>query len=92
LDGLSSTPNPGATSSQGNQGMLANVNQGSPRANLNLQQPFYQTMAYGPNIPPMGNGVPHVPVPDVLFPRTLAHDTPNTVNDHYGGMAEGVRE
>jgi hypothetical protein len=44
-----STPHPGgggSTSNQGNQGVLANVGQPNPRVNLNLQQPFYQTMAY----------------------------------------------
>jgi hypothetical protein len=34
-------------------------------------------MAYGPNIPPMGTGVPHGPIPDILFPRTPAYATPN---------------
>jgi hypothetical protein len=48
---------------QGNQGTLANVSQPNLGTNLNLQQPFYQTMAYGPNIPPMGSGIPHGPVP-----------------------------
>jgi hypothetical protein len=49
-------------------------------------------MAYGLNIPPMGSCMPHGPVPDVLIPRTPAHDTCNTVNENYGGMAEGVME
>jgi hypothetical protein len=34
-------------------------------------------MAYGPNIPSMGMGVPHGPIPDMLFPRTPAYATPN---------------
>jgi hypothetical protein len=34
-------------------------------------------MAYGPNIPPMGMGVPHRPIPDIPFPRTPAYATPN---------------
>jgi hypothetical protein len=34
-------------------------------------------MAYGPNIPPMGMGVPHELIPDILFPRTPAYATPN---------------
>lgn len=49
-------------------------------------------MAYGMNIPPMGNGIPHGPVHDVLFPRTPAHPTPSMGNDNYGGMTDGVRE
>jgi hypothetical protein len=58
--------------------------------NLNLWQPFYQTIAYGLNIPPMENGVPHGPVPDVLFPRTPA---PNMLNVRpKGDMTNGVRE
>jgi hypothetical protein len=60
--------------------------------NLNLQQPFYQTMAYGPNIHPMGNGIPHRPVPDMFFTRTPAPYTPGTGNDVGGGMADGIRE
>jgi hypothetical protein len=30
--------------------------------NLNFHQPYYQTMAYGPNIPPTGTVVPHGPI------------------------------
>jgi hypothetical protein len=33
-------------------------------------------MAYGPNIPPTGTGVPHGPIPDIFFPRTPAYVTP----------------
>jgi hypothetical protein len=47
-------------------------------------------MAYGPNIPPMGMCVPHGPIPDVFFPRTLAYITPNPRVD--GEMNEGVRD
>jgi hypothetical protein len=49
-----------------------------------------QKMAYGPNIPPMGMGVPHGPIPDILFPRTPAYVTPNPRVD--GEMNEGVRD
>jgi hypothetical protein len=74
------TPNQGSTSNPRNRGggVLANVSQGNTGANLNLQQPYYQTMAYGPSMQPSGNGIPHGPVPDILFPRTLAPHTPNT--------------
>jgi hypothetical protein len=47
-------------------------------------------MAYGPNIPPMGMGVRHGPIPDVLFPRTPAYVTPNP--RVIGEMNEGVRD
>jgi hypothetical protein len=47
-------------------------------------------MAYGPNIPPMGMGVPHGPISNVLFPRTPAYITPNPRVD--GEMNEGVRD
>jgi hypothetical protein len=90
LEGLPSTPHPGGTSSQGNQGILANVGQPNLGVNSNLQQPFYQIMAYGPNIPSMGSGVPHRPVPDMFFPRTLALYTLGMVNDVGGGMTEGI--
>jgi hypothetical protein len=49
-------------------------------------------MAYGPNIPSMGNDIPHGPIPDILFPRTPPYPMPNPGNDNYGGMIEGVRE
>jgi hypothetical protein len=49
-------------------------------------------MVYGMNIPPMGSGVPHGPMPNILFPRTPAYPTPNTGIENYGGMTEGVRE
>jgi hypothetical protein len=45
-------------------------------------------MAYGPNIPPMGMGVPHGPIPDILFSRTSAYVTPNPQVE---GHNEGVR-
>jgi hypothetical protein len=48
-------------------------------------------MAYGPNIPSMGNGVPHGPVPDIFFPRTLAPNTTMVGNDAVG-MTNGVRD
>jgi hypothetical protein len=35
----------------------------------------------------MGTGVPHGPIPDILFPRTPAYVTPNTQVD---GDNEGV--
>jgi hypothetical protein len=69
--------------------MLANMSQPNPMVNLNFQQPYYQTMAYGLNITPMGSGVPHGPVPDVLFPRTPAYGMPNTRTDEE--MNDGVR-
>jgi hypothetical protein len=60
--------------------------------NLNpyFQQSYYQTMAYGPNIPPMGTGVPHSPIPNIFFPRTPAYVTPNTRVE--GVVDDGVRD
>jgi hypothetical protein len=46
-------------------------------------------MAYGPNIPPMGTGVPYGPIPNILFSRTPAHATPNPQVE---GDNEGVRD
>jgi hypothetical protein len=90
VEGSPNTFNLGGTSGQGNQGILTNISQTGPGANLNLQQTYYQTMAYGPNIPPTGSGVPHGPVPDVMFPRTPALAMPNVRMD--GEMTEGVRD
>jgi hypothetical protein len=47
-------------------------------------------MAYGPNIPPTGMGVPHGPIPDIFFPRTPAYITPNLRVD--GEVNDGVRD
>jgi hypothetical protein len=46
-------------------------------------------MAYCPNIPPMGTGVPHGPIPDIFFPRTPAYVTPNPRIE--GEVNDGVR-
>jgi hypothetical protein len=46
-------------------------------------------MAGGPNIPPMGTGVPHGPIPDILFLRTPAYAAPNPQVE---GDNEGVRD
>jgi hypothetical protein len=47
-------------------------------------------MAYGPNIPPTGMGVPHSPIPDIFFPRTPAYVTPNPRVE--GEINDGVRD
>jgi hypothetical protein len=66
---------PGAPSTLGNPGYPAHTTPTNP--NPNLQQPYHQTMSYGPNIPPMGMSIPHGPIPDVFFPRTPTCVTPN---------------
>jgi hypothetical protein len=72
---IANLPYLGATSTLGNPGFPAHTTPTIP--NLNFQQPYYQTMSYGPNIPHTGMGVPHGPIPDVFFPRTPAYVTPN---------------
>jgi hypothetical protein len=47
-------------------------------------------MAYGPNIPPTGMGVPHGPILDIFFPKTLAYVTPNSRVE--GEVNDGVRD
>jgi hypothetical protein len=47
-------------------------------------------VAYGPNIPPTGTGVPHGPIPDIFFPRTPAYITPNPRVE--GEVNDGVRD
>jgi hypothetical protein len=47
-------------------------------------------MAYGPNIPPTGMGVPDGPIPDIYFPRTPAYVTPNPRVE--GEVDDGVRD
>jgi hypothetical protein len=47
-------------------------------------------MAYSPNIPPTGTGVPQDPLPDIFFPRTPAYVTPNQRVE--GEVNDGVRD
>jgi hypothetical protein len=47
-------------------------------------------MAYGPNIPPIGMGVPRGPIPNIFFPRTPAYVTPNLRVE--GVVNDGVRD
>jgi hypothetical protein len=85
-----SIPYPRGASTLGNPGLPAHVTQLNPGLSPNFQQPYYQTMAYEPNIPPMGICVPHGPILDVLFSRSPAYITPNPrIN---GEMNEGVRD
>jgi hypothetical protein len=81
VEGFITAPNVGATAGQATLGALTNVSQPNPGANLNLQHPFYHTMAFGPIAPPMGSGVPHGPILDVLSPRTSVPNTASTGNN-----------
>jgi uncharacterized alkaline shock family protein YloU len=80
-------PYPGGTSTSGNLGFPAHTT--TMNLNLNFQQPYYQTMAYGPNIPHTSMGVPHGPIPDI-FPRTPTYVTPNPRVE--GEVNDGVRD
>jgi hypothetical protein len=84
-----SIPYPGGASTSGNVGLTTHVTKPNLGVSPNFQQPYYQAMAYGPNIPPMSTGVPHGPIPDILFLRTPACVTPNPQVD---GDNEGVRD
>jgi hypothetical protein len=75
-------------STSGNLGFRTHTTPTKP--NPNFQQLYYQTMAYGPNIPPTGTGVPRSPIPDIFFPRTLAYVTPNVIVE--GEINDGVRD
>jgi hypothetical protein len=81
-------PYPGGVSTLSNMGFLAHTTPTNP--NPNFQQPYYQTMAYGPNIPPTDTGVPHGPIPVIFFPRTPAYVTPNPRVE--GEVNDGVRD
>jgi hypothetical protein len=78
----------GGMSTSGNPGIPAHTTPTNP--NPNFQQPYYQIMPYGPNIPPTGTGVPHGPIPNILFPRTLSYITPNLIVE--GEVNDGVRD
>jgi hypothetical protein len=47
-------------------------------------------MAYSPNIPPIGMGVPHGPITNIFFPGTPAYVTPNPRVE--GEVNDGVRD
>jgi hypothetical protein len=78
----------GGACTSGNPGFPAHTT--LTNLNLNFQHPCYQTMAYGPNIPPMGTCIPHGPIPDIFFPRTPAYVTPNSRVE--GEVNHGVRD
>jgi hypothetical protein len=81
-------PYPWGVSTSGNLGFPSHTTPTNP--NSKFQQLYYQTMAYGPNIPPTGMGVPDSPIPDIFFPRTPAYVTPNSRVD--GEVNNGVRD
>jgi hypothetical protein len=78
----------GGASTLGNPGFPAHTTPINP--NPNFQHSYYQTMAYGPNIPPTGTNVPHGTIPYIYFPRTLAYVTPNPRVE--GEVDDGVRD
>jgi hypothetical protein len=57
---IANLPYLGGESTLGNPGFPAHTM--LTNQNLNFHQPYYQTMAYGPNIPPTGTVVPHGPI------------------------------
>jgi hypothetical protein len=85
---IANLPYPGGASTSGNPGFPTHTTLTNPKPNF--QQPYYQTMAYGPNIPPTGMGVPHGPIPDIFFPRTPAYVTPDPRVE--GEVNDGIRD
>jgi hypothetical protein len=81
-------PYPSTMSTSGNAGFPAHTTPTNP--NPNFQQPYYQTMAYGPNIPPTGTSVPPGPIPNIFFPRTPAYATPDPRVE--GEVNDGFRD
>jgi hypothetical protein len=81
-------PYPRGVATSANQGFPAHTTPTNP--NPYFQQPYYETMACGPNIPPTGMGVPHGPIPDIFFARTLAYVTPNPRVE--GEVNDGFRD
>jgi hypothetical protein len=85
---IANIPYPGGANTLGSPGFSAHTTPTNP--NINFQQLYYQTMAYGSNIPPTGTSVPHGPIPNIFFPRTLAYVTPNLRVE--GEVNDGVRD
>jgi hypothetical protein len=62
---------------------------------FNLQQPYYQSMAYGPSIPPIGNRIPQGFVTNdyrIGEQRALLSASRVTHTASEGERSEGVRE
>jgi hypothetical protein len=68
-------PYPGGASTLGNHWFPSDTTPTNP--NPNIQQSYYRTKSYGPNIPPTSTGVLHGPIPNIFFCRTRAYVTPN---------------
>jgi hypothetical protein len=81
-------PYPGGTSASGNPGFPTHTT--PTNQNPNFQQPYCQTVAYDPNIPPASTSVPHGPIPDIFFRTTPAYVTPNPRVE--GEVNDGVRD
>jgi hypothetical protein len=92
VDEVTATPSSAAASHPENASTMINFNQGGSASGLNFPRPYYQTMAYDPNMPPSGSRMPHGPVPDVLFPRTLGPNATPLGQNNHGEMTEGVRD
>jgi hypothetical protein len=85
---IANLPYSGGASTSSNLGFPGHITPTNP--NPNFWQPYYQTMAYGPNIPPTSTSVPHGPVLDIFFHRTSTNITPNLRVE--GEVNDGVRD
>jgi hypothetical protein len=64
-------------------------------ANFNLPQPYYQTTAYGPTFPPVGNHALYGVVLDTRMVRMVVALAPYTLNTDRvasGEMSDSVRD
>jgi hypothetical protein len=64
VENLSYAPSCNGAATHNNVNQTVNERGGDSVMNFNLQQPYYQSMAYGPPIPPIGNRSPQGFVPN----------------------------
>jgi hypothetical protein len=94
VEGMTNALGASTATRHGNHGMMVNVSLPGQGGSSNLPQPFYQTMAYRPQMSPLGSGPSYGPIPNVLFPRTPAPNTQHIGIDRFqdGAMNDGVKE
>jgi hypothetical protein len=94
VEGMANALGTSMATGHGNHGMMVNVSQPWQGGSPNLPQPFYQTMAYRPQMSPLGTGPSYGPILNVLFPRTPAPNTQHIRIDRFQdkAMNDGVKE
>ena len=95
VENLSYAPSYNGAAAHNDVNQTVNERSGDSVMNFNLQQPYYQSMAYGPSIPPIGNKIPQGFVPNdyrIGEQRALLSASGVTHTAAEGERSEGVRK